>query len=565
MVNLKEKPYYLNDEQIKWVEDTILNMSDEEKVGQLFVNLVGSREPDALKNVVEKYHVGAIRYHNAAPEELYEQNRILQENSKIPLLIAANCEAGANMALNGGTAVATGAAVSASKDENLAYEVARVGAAESAAIGCNWNFAPVVDLLYNWRNTIVQNRAFNNSPEDTIKYAKAFFKGTKTENMATCFKHFPGDGTEENDQHLIMGINDMKCDEWDNTFGKVYKELIEDGVMTIMAGHIALPEYSKKLCPGIKDEDILPATLAPEIITDLLKKQLGFNGLVVTDASHMIGMFASMPRKEQVPKAIAAGCDMFLFFNDIKEDFGYMLDGYKNGIITEERMLDALKRILGIKASLNLHILQKENKLMPSKDGLKVIGCDEHLKIAEEGADKFITLVKDTKNYLPLSPEKHKRIKLVFIGAEGAVIAGKVIASNSDKVRDSIKKKLELEGFIVDDEVPNIKGKMSDLHKKYDACIVVIDNGGFAQFNTVRLKWTNPTDQPWYVSELPTVFLSLSFPNQLIDVPMAKTYINAYINSDIVISKAIDKILGKSEFKGQYNENVFCGRWDTRL
>ena len=113
--------------------------------------------------------------------------------------------------------------------------------------------------------------------------------------------------------------------------------------------------------------------------------------------------------------------------------------------------------------------------------------------------------------------------------------------------------------------MPNVKGKMSDLHKKYDACIVVIDNGGFAQFNTVRLKWTNPTDQPWYVSELPTVFLSLSFPNQLIDVPMAKTYINAYINSDIVISKAIDKILGKSEFKGQYNENVFCGRWDTRL
>ena len=109
--------------------------------------------------------------------------------------------------------------------------------------------------------------------------------------------------------------------------------------MTVMAGHIALPAYSRKLRPGIKDVDIRPATLAPELITDLLKGQLGFNGLVVTDASHMIGMFgATVPRSEQVPGAIAAGCDMFLFFNDREEDFGYMMEGYKNGTITEERL-----------------------------------------------------------------------------------------------------------------------------------------------------------------------------------------------------------------------------------
>ena len=314
MVNLREKPYYLNDEQIKWVEDTIAGMTIEEKIGQLFVNMVGNaeeRKPENIKKVLDTYHPGAIRYHNAPKEELWDMANCLQENTKIPLLIASNCEQGGNGGVGGGTPIANGAAMAAIDSEDAVYEMATISAREAAAVGCNWNFAPIVDILYNWRNTIVQLRAFNDNPDDIIRYAKAFFKGMKTQNMATCMKHFPGDGTEENDQHLIMGINEFDCDKWDATYGKVYKELIDEGVMTIMAGHIALPAYSKKLRPGIKDEDIRPATLAPELITDLLKGQLGFNGLVVTDASHMIGMFgATIPRSEQVPGAIAAGCDM---------------------------------------------------------------------------------------------------------------------------------------------------------------------------------------------------------------------------------------------------------------
>ena len=565
MVNLREKPYYLKDEDIRWVEDTIASMTDEEKIGQLFVNMVTSRKPEDLENVVKNYHVGAIRYHNTSPEELYEQNRILQEHSRIPLLIASNCEAGGNGGVGGGTAVACGAATAAVDDEETAYEVARIGAAESAAIGCNWNFAPVVDLLYNWRNTIVQCRAFNNSPEDTIRYAKSFFRGTRTQNMATCMKHFPGDGTEENDQHLLMGVNDMTCEEWDNTFGKVYKELIDDGVMPIMAGHFALPAYTRKLRPDTADEDILPATLSPELITDLLKGRLGFNGMVVTDASHMIGMFAAMPRREQVPRAIAAGCDMFLFFNDMDEDFGYMMEGYRNGVITEERLNDALHRILGIKAALKLHKLQAEGRLMPPREQLSVIGCREFRESAAKQADKFITLVKDTKHYLPLTLEKYQRVKLVFIGGEGTVVAGKLQSDDSAPVKEMVIRKLTEAGFTVDGETPAVKGKMEDLRKTYDVCLVVLNVSGFAQYNTMRVKWAQPADQPWYVSELPTVFLSLNFTNHLIDVPMAKTYINAYLNSEEAVSAAIDKMTGKSPFKGRYNETVFCGRWDTRI
>ena len=579
MVNLREKPYYLNDEQIQWVEDTIAGMTIEEKIGQLFVNMVGNaeeRKPENIKKVLDTYHPGAIRYHNAPKEEIWAMADCLQKTTKIPLLIASNCEAGGNGGTGGGTPIANGAAMAAIDSEEAVTEMATISAREAAAVGCNWNFAPIVDLLYNWRNTIVQLRAFNDNPEDVIRYAKAFFKGMKTQNIATCMKHFPGDGTEENDQHLIMGVNEYDCDKWDATFGKVYKELIDAGVMTIMAGHIALPAYSKKLRPGIKDEDIRPATLAPELITDLLKGQLGFNGLVVTDASHMIGMFgATIPRKEQVPQAIAAGCDMYLFFNDREEDFGYMMEGYRNGTITEERLNDALHRILGVKAALNLHILQKEGKLVAPKENLAVVGCEEHHKASREFADKYVTLVKDRLNYLPMTPERYKRIKLMYIGSEAVVIAGTKFKSNDENIIKDIVSQLEEagfevdaevpSGFEVDAEVPSAKGKMEDFKKKYDCVLLILNVQGFAQFNTMRVKWDEPTKQPWYMSELPTFVVSLSYTNNLIDVPMARCYINSYMDHHESFAATLEKMMGKSEFKGRYNENVFCGRWETRF
>ena len=569
MVNLKEKPYYLNDEQIQWVEDTIASMTVEEKIGQLFVNMVANeeeRKPENIKKVLDTYHPGAIRYHNAPKEELWDMADCLQKTSKVPLLIASNCEAGGNGGMQGGTALANGAAMAAMDSEEMVRKMAEISAREAAAVGCNWNFAPIVDLTYNWRNTIVQLRAFNDEPDDVIRYSKAFFKGMRTQNIATCMKHFPGDGTEENDQHLIMGINEYDCEKWDATFGKVYKALIDDGVMTIMAGHIALPEYSRKLRPGIKDEDILPATLAPELITDLLKGQLGFNGLVVTDASHMIGMFgATIPRCEQVPRAIAAGCDMYLFFNDREEDFGYMMDGYKNGIITEERLNDALHRILGVKAALNLHTLQKEQRLMQPKENLSVVGCEDHHKAAAEMADRYVTLVKDRLNYLPMTPEKYKKIKLVYIGSEAVVIAGTKFKSNDENIIRDIVSQLEEAGFEVDAETENKKGKMEEFKKKYDCVLLVLNVQGFAQFNTMRVKWDEPTKQPWYMSELPTFVVSLSYTNNLIDVPMARCYINAYMDHHEAFEAVLRKMMGKSEFKGRYNENVFCGRWETRF
>lgn len=568
MVNLKEKPYYLSDADIKWVEDTIASMTDEEKVGQLFVNMVTDFSEESIKHVADTYHPGALRYHGAPAEQLWEMIHTFQENSRIPLLVASNCEAGGNGGVGGGTAISCGAATAASRDPQVAYKAAKVGGTEAMSIGSNWNFAPIVDLLYNWRNTIVQTRSFCADVDRTIDYAKAFIKGTEECEMATTIKHFPGDGMEENDQHLMMGLNDMDCDTWMNTFGKVYSELIDAGVKTIMAGHIAQPAWQRKLAGReLDDHEILPATLCPELINGLLKEKLGFNGLVVTDASHMIGMFGAMPRSQQVPAAIAAGCDMFLFFNDIAEDFGYMMDGYKNGVITEERMQDALRRILGVKASIGLHKKQAEGTLLPAKEGISVVGCEAHKVIAKECADQFVTLVKDTQKMLPLDPVNKKRLRVYFLQGDGKVIAGKLIKDDSgDKTKAYIIKKLEEKGFIVEDgDVIPVKGSMEEFQANTDGVLVFIDQVGFAQYNTMRVKWSMPTQQPWYVSQVPTAFISLYLPNYLIDLTMSRTYINCYQDNTEVIDALIEKLCGESEFKGTPEENVWCGRWDTRL
>ena len=568
MVDLRAKPFYLNDEQITWVEKTISSMSLEEKIGQLFITILTNEEDRKVENIqkmLDTYHVGGIRYHNAPPRVIRKMAEDLQAHACVPLLIASNCEQGGNGGMTGGTPVACGAALSAIGTEEAVYEMGTVCAKEARAVGCNWNFAPVVDLPSNWRNTIVNLRAYNENPDDVIRFSKSFFKAMREHNIITCMKHFPGDGTEENDQHLLMGINNLEPDEWDATFGKVYKALIDEGVMTIMAGHIALPKYSKKLNPSLADRDIKPATLARELLHDLLRVQLGFNGLVVTDASHMIGMFgATVPRSEQVPLAIAAGCDMFLFFNDKDEDFAYMMDGYKRGIITEERLSDALHRIVGLKAAAHLHKQKEVGTLVPPESALAVVGCEEHKAVSKKLADKFITLVKDSEHYLPMTPEKYKRIKLVYIGAEDMVVAGTKLKTNNEEVIAALVESLTERGFIVDAEPMEQKGKCEEFKKKYDAVLLALNVSGFAQFNTMRVKWDMPAKQPWYCSEVPTFVVSLSFTNMLIDVPMARCYINAYMSHREAIDATIDKMMGKSLFYGKYRDTVFCERWDTR-
>lgn len=580
MVNLKEKPFCLDDAQIQWVEDAIASMTLDEKLGQLFVIL--QAQPGFQESQVEallaQSHMGGLRWQNGgSKKDVYKQLSMFQKHSKLPLLIAANCDDGGNGVAPEGVFVATAAECSAGEGTENAYHVGLVSGREASAVGANWMFNPVVDVYQNWRNTIVNTRSYGADPDKVIANARAYMKGVKdaNPNMACTIKHFPGDGVEELDQHLVMGVNNLSVEDWEASFGKVYRTLINEGAEAVMVGHIALPAMSRKLRPGIQDKDIKPATLAPELLTDLLRGDMGFNGVIISDASHMVGITATAKRQDAVPGAIIAGCDMFLFANDIDEDLSFLRAAYDRGDLTEERLSDALHRVLGLKAKLHLN-----EQRMPDESALDCIGCEEHKAYTAQAADSCITLVKDTRHYLPMDPGTRKRVFLVYVGSTPTTKGYK-----GDPAKQVVIEELERAGFEVDVcpnfhalEIENGVSPMNfvkmlshapraDFVKTHDWALIVVNVKGYAQENNVRLRWScnHSMELPWYNEEVPTVAMSLNYTNHLIDLPQVHTFINAYAPNRTHIRAAIEKITGWSEFKGKAEDNVFCGRWDTRL
>ena len=586
MVNLKAKPYNLDEQSIKWVKDTIANMTLEEKIGQLFINMGASRDEEYLKSVVDNYHIGGVRYNPGKASEVYDQNRILQENSKIPLLIAANTEAGGNGACTDGTYVGYEVKIGATNDKKYAYEMGRISGVEASAIGCNWSFAPIVDINRNWRNPIISNRCWSKDADMVLEYSLEYMRGIMESGIAPAAKHFPGDGIDERDQHLSFAPNWLSVEEWDDTFGKVYGGLFEAGLPSIMAGHIALPEYVKYFNPEATTQELyMPATLSKYILTDLLRGKMGFNGLVVTDASHMVALTSSMKRSEMLPTAIAAGSDLFLFFNDPDEDFNWMMEGYKKGIITDERLEEALTRILGTKAALGLHKKAKTEILPPKEEAMAKIGLPENVAMAAEVADKSITLVKNTQDIFPISPEKTKRVLLVDVkGTQGGF--GALIGSQGPRPSEVMKEMLEKEGFEVSiwesaeerimklpmeermaaiGNVYAAKRPISELTDNYD---LIINLAAVNPNTDQRIQWPaskGTPDIPFYINEVPTIFISVLCPFHLADVPQVKTYINAYDNKDVTFKALVDKMLGRSEFKGVSSVDAFCGLGDTQF
>jgi beta-N-acetylhexosaminidase len=576
--DLTAAPFELDAAGIAWVRQTIDAMSMDEKVGQLFINLNNRFDDEFVHNIVDRYHPGGMRYNHTDSASIQAHIRQAQARSKVPLLVASNIEAGGNGASNDGTHVATPLQTASMPDTWAAHQMGLVGGRESRALGCNWAFAPIVDIHHNWRNTVVATRAFGNDHQTVIKYAEAFSQGVREgagdRPIALCMKHFPGDGRDERDQHVVTSYNDCTVEEWDATYRKIWEWGIEAGIESIMVGHIMLPEYSRHLRPGIADADILPATVAPELLTDLLRDDLGFNGVILTDASLMVGLTSALPRERQMVQAITAGCDMILFFRNHDEDFGFIRAAVESGEITAERLDDALTRILGLKAKLGLH-RRAADDLVPSVAALDVVGSAEHHAIAARIADQTIALLKDTAGTLPLDPVRHRRLRLYSlesapdftgivpefkrVAIEELTAAGfevSVYRTAAELAADG--QSLDMQSFIT--------SETEGYTDKYDAALILANVSDFAQQGALRIKWSMPMgpEMPWYAAEVPTVFVSLNMPNHLIDVPMVKTAINAHNPTAETVQALVAKLTGRSEFLGTHNDNVWCDSWDTR-
>ena len=577
MIDLKATPFFLKDADIQWVEETLASMTREQKAGQVFCPMGFSADPGLLHHLINDIGVGAMMYRPGFAAEIQNTHRTIQAMARIPLLLAANTENGGNGLAFEGTSFGQPMAAAATGDAENAYRMGYTACAEGAALGLNWSFAPIVDINSEFHNPITNVRTFGSDVERVIACGSAYMRGAKENGVAVSIKHFPGDGVDERDQHILTSVNSLSREAWDRSFGKVYSTLIEQGAETVMVGHIALPAYADE------KEKYLPASLSRSIMTGLLRERLGFNGLISTDATPMVGFTAAMPREKAIPTAIAAGADMILFNKDPEEDYRFLLAGLENGLLSEERLNEAVMRILATKASLGLHNRQKAGTLVPGPEALSVVGCEKHRAWAREVADKAVTLVKDTQGLLPLSKEKYRRVYLNVIQKD---------LNPENPVVQAWKELFEKEGFEVSvrdrrvsitvQDMSNYSG-MSEEKKKlmhemyrsigeareaYDLYVYICNMENASNNTTLRLNWNVAfglgDDAPWFVSEVPALMISTAYPYHLFDAPMLKTYINAYAGSADFREAVMNKLMGRSVFMGVSPVDPFCGREDTK-
>ncbi len=398
----------LTTEQQQWVDKTLNAMTLPQCAGQLLCAFSPRGLTDDWLDLMKKVPFGSMTVRGTSSAGLREQMQILQEHSAIPILAAADLEHGA-VALNDATEFPWMMAAGAANDVELMTLMGQATAAEARYAGLHWTFSPVVDLNYNFNNPITNIRALSDQPERVVRLATAFIQGLQANGLlAGTAKHFPGDGMDDRDQHLVTTVNNLPFEQWQQTYGKVWRAVIEAGVMCIMPGHISLPDYQ-----GFADhpEDAPPATLSPKLLIDLLRTELGFDGLLISDASAMLGLSTRVASEERVVQSIKSGLDVYLFPEAIK-DYERLIEAVKHGDLTEERVFEAAGRVLELKARLNLHV-------DPFGPQPSAADKSQYQQAAQSMADKSITILR-SDGRPPIKLEAAQRALTVTIGKVSA-------------------------------------------------------------------------------------------------------------------------------------------------
>ena len=405
-------PVHLDRKGEKWAASTLHKMTLEEKIGQMimvwahiqFLN-VESPEYLQLQDAMHTYHVGGFGVTIAGeggmltksqPMEAALLTNELQADSKYPLLFAADFERGLSMRLSGATDFPAAMAFGAAGDKELAREFGRISAQESRAIGIQWNWFPVADVNSNPANPIINTRSFGADPALVGAMLSAYIDGARSAGMLTTAKHFPGHGDTDTDSHLGLARTTASVDRL-NTFELVpFRAAISAGVDSVMIGHISVP--------SIEPDPNRPASISPLVVNGLLKKQLGFNGLVVTDALDMgaltrvfTGSDAEISGQEAVA-AVIAGNDMVIIPGDLGGAYNGLLDAVKQDKITQQRIDDSVLKILRMKASVGLNRSRLVNLAAVAHE----VALPESEAIAQKVADRAVTLVADENKLIPL-------------------------------------------------------------------------------------------------------------------------------------------------------------------
>lgn len=548
-IDLYARPFSLDNEAIAWVHTTREALSPRDKLAQLFV-LLARGAPDEVNETVRSFKPGGItRVYSADLAAEIGLVQELAEHSAIPLLVSADLE-GSRMSLPFGTSVPNPLGLAAVDDVEATTAISTIMAREASAVGLNWSFTPVIDINAAWRSAIVGTRSFGKDIEKIERHALAQIAAFQANGVAATVKHWPGEGYDDRDQHLVTTVNPLGVAEWEESFGRLYRKAIEAGVMSVMSAHIAFPAFVRALNPEAGAEAFRPASLSRILNQDLLRRELGFNGLIVSDATPMAGMNDWGPRDEVLPEAVIAGCDVILFSDDPNADLMRLVKAVADGRLPQERVDEAVTRVLALKAALGLHKTERASLSLAAAQ--KVVDDPQSAIVARSVSARVPTLVKDVRNILPLSVARHRRV-LVYSG-------GVVLPFAPVPLSLSIPERLTIEGF----EVTVYEVGMKVSPRDFDLVVYLFAEETLLTRSRIFLDWHKLTGSVFgamarYWNDLPTLMISFGWPYYLHDAPRVPAYVNAYGSNEAIQAAVMEAIMGRQEFTGVSPVDPFVG------
>ncbi len=523
------------DSTSKWVKTTLAEMSMEECAAQLLCpkNDWNQYTPEVWEQICRTVPIGCVFFtEREDKQQLLSCIDAIHQNESLPIVIAADMEQGLGAAFDGLTIFPRQMALGATADPDLAERMGRALAKEARSLGIHWAFSPVVDPNINFNNPVTNVRAFSDDLNTVLEFAIAKIRGLQKERLvAATAKHFPGDGLDDRDQHLCTSINPLAMDKWHATYGKIWKAIIKAGVQAIMPGHISLPQYQ-----GCFEhpEDAMPATLSEKLQKDLLRNELGFKGLVISDASSMIGITSRVKPDEEAIENIRTGSDVYLFADPYR-DFDYLIRAICEGKISKKQVRKSAERVLRLKAWLGLH----ENR---EAFRLTQFDLTENQRLADQIAQKAATLLKPDQN-LPAQLEKGSTVLTVNICHN----------SLADTEMTVIDEELRSRGY----RVKNIKNPdhyhLIQQANKHDRVFVNIQIAPHGIMGTVRLVGDTimPFWRAFWVQSENAVFTSFGSPYIMYDLPHAPNMLVMYDNSPASQKAAVKAWLGEITCTGK--------------
>ncbi|MFS4474177.1 glycoside hydrolase family 3 protein [Chryseobacterium sp. T20] len=398
-VKAQYQPKNASKEDVKkaqqWVDKTYKNLSQDEKLGQLFIVALytnrGEEYISQVRNIVTNDKIGGlILMQDDAAREINLVNEF-QQKSKVPLMIGMDAEWGIYQRIATAHKFPWAMTLGAIQDKNLVYQMAAKIAEDCKRMGINWDFAPVVDVNTNPDNPIIGNRSFGSEVNNVITSALSYSNGLQDNNILAAIKHFPGHGDTSTDSHLDLPVVSHNIDRLNTVELAPFKALMNKGIGGVMVAHLYVP--------SLESGKGIPASVSKNIITGLLKDKLGYKGLIITDALNMGAVANKYQPGELDAMAFKAGNDIMLFSQGVAEGKKLIQKAIDKGEISQSRVEESVKKILLTKYFLGLTQYTPRNPENINKD----LNNDSHIQLVQNLYSNALTLVKDEKKLLPLT------------------------------------------------------------------------------------------------------------------------------------------------------------------